>query len=258
MTVDVDKYAFLNSSVHSFDQRCKIVSFLILITAISFMSSAVPAIAGLLAALIVAVFSRLPVKFLIKRIAMPLFFLLPLFLLLPVTAGGDIYTVIYGINIYFQGIKTAVLILIKTSSIILLFNIMIATCPFSETVCALQSLRLPEKIINMIAFTYRFIHVYIIDFNKMRTALILRGYKSESGLRSWKTSANLTGSLIVRSYEQTDRIHNAMKLRGYSGRLYTDKEFRLTKSDIVKTSLIILTAASLIYLEFYSFVIISL
>jgi cobalt/nickel transport system permease protein len=74
----------------------------------------------------------------------------------------------------------------------------------------------------------------------MKIALTLRGSGKRNTMKSLGASANLTGSILVRSYEQTERTYQAMLLRGYSGKIVSDKVFKIRWNDIF-LSLIIIT-----------------
>ncbi|MCP4136070.1 MAG: cobalt ECF transporter T component CbiQ [bacterium] len=234
MHVDIDKYAQLSSGIHCWDSRCKIVSFLALVLVIAITRTIPGALAGLFLALVLMIVSRLPLLFLLNKVKVALLFLVPLFLLLPLTSGGkELYTWSV-LSLYYDGLYMAGLIGIKTTAIILLFTVMMSSATFTETASALRTLKIPVKLLNMILFTYRYLFVYFDDLRKMKTALTLRGFRSRSRIRSWISSANLIGSMLIRSYEQTERVYNAMILRGYSGEMPYHHEFDLKGKDFVK------------------------
>ena len=108
-----------------------------------------------------------------------------------------------------------------------------STSTFILIASALRELKVPEKLVSMILFTYRYIFVYLDDLRKMRTSLKLRGFKNRNSMRSLKSSTSLIGSLLIRSFEQTERIYNAMILRGYTGKIYYNSEFNLELFDIL-------------------------
>jgi cobalt/nickel transport system permease protein len=57
-------------------------------------------------------------------------------------------------------------------------------------------------------------------FATMQQAMRLRGFRSHSRSKWFRRSdlqqfATLTGTLLIRSYEQSERVYKAMQLRGY-------------------------------------------
>lgn len=249
MHVDVDKYAYLKSPVHNWDTRCKIISLLLIIFSISVMRSIFGALTGLTISISIALLSRLPARFLFRKVWYPVLFLIPLFLFLPFSSGGDaIYDLII-FNIYYEGLILSLLILIKTVSIILLFSIIMTTSPFIITTSAFRSLGVPVKLLNMILFTYRYIFVFLDDIRKMRIAMVLKGFKNTNRFRTFQSSANVIGSLLIRSYEQTERIFNAMILRGYSEEIPVSHEFSLKGIDILKLVFMVFIVIMMVFIE---------
>jgi len=93
--------------------------------------------------------------------------------------------------------------------------------------------------LNIILFTYRYFFVFFEDLRKMRVALTLRGFRNRNGLSSLRSSASLAGSILVRSYEQTERIYRAMLLRGYNGSIIAHRKFNPSVSDLFLSVIII-------------------
>ena len=251
MHIDIDRFSSLKSPIHNWDPRCKIVSLMILIFCISMVKSIEIALFGSVFSYIIVHVSKIPDKYILKRITVPLLFLLPLFLFLPVSSGGRILIDLNIIRIYSNGVYLSFLIITKALSIIILFIIMLGTSTFNQTAMALKSLKLPSKLVNMLLFTYRYIFVYLEDLRKMRIALTQRGYRSRNSVKSLRSTGNLIGTLLIRSFEQTDRIYNAMILRGFTNQIPHQNEFKLLKSDILKSIFILLVAIFLVIWEVF-------
>ena len=64
-------------------------------------------------------------------------------------------------------------------------------------------------------------------------------------------SANLIGTLLIRSFEQTDRIYNAMILRGFNSEIPFQHGFRIQKIDVIKSVVVLLFSISLLFCQFY-------
>ncbi|MDH5217020.1 MAG: energy-coupling factor transporter transmembrane protein EcfT, partial [Gammaproteobacteria bacterium] len=61
------------------------------------------------------------------------------------------------------------------------------------------------------------------------------------------------GTLLVRSFERTERVYKAMLSKGYTGEFHTLREFRSTTRDWVKAVLILGVAIGLTYVDFVGF-----
>jgi cobalt/nickel transport system permease protein len=239
MHIDIDEMAHLNSILHNMDIRAKIISILAAALIVSSIRSIPAALLSAAFTLLLTLFSGIPLKFYLKKIYYPVMFLLPLFIFLPLSSGGEIAVTAGPLNIYKDGIFISILICIKVITIIILINIMISTASFKDTAAALRKLRVHDKMLNIILFTYRYFFVFFESLRKMKIALTLRGSGKRNTVKSLGTSANLAGSILVRSYEQTERTYQAMLLRGYSGRIVSDKTFKIKLNDIFLSFIII-------------------
>ena len=122
-----------------------------------------------------------------------------------------------------EGCLATVLIVGRFFSIFTLGLVLLGTSPFLTTVRAMRSLGLPQILADMMLLTYRYLQDFATTLNAMQQAMKLRGFHSRyrSGSlgpaldRNFQLFASLVGTLLVRSYEQSERIYKAMCLRGY-------------------------------------------
>lgn len=253
MHIDIDEKAHLQSILHRMDIRLKIVSILISALIISSCRTAGAAASSGLFAVMLTLISGIPLKYYIKKTYLPLVFLIPLFLFLPLSSGGEKLYSLEFVSLYKEGLLLSVIISLKVIAIIILINIMLSTASLRDMTAALRSLKVPDKMLNIILFTYRYFFVFFEDLRKMRVALTLRGSGNRSSLKSLRTSANLAGSILVRSYEQTERIYRAMLLRGYNGRIISDITFNAGVFDVILFLMIITVPLIILFSEINGF-----
>jgi cobalt/nickel transport system permease protein len=175
------------------------------------------AVTGLLYAL-----SRLPLTFWSTRIRYPGLFLLGVVALLPFMSGQ---TVIWSwglLTLRQEGVMAVILIASRFLSIITVSLILFGTTPFLTIVKTMRSLGLPPILADMLLLSYRYLFEIAESLTQMRRSMRLRGFQSQRKQRwlvpHWQDLnrfASLTGTLLVRSYEQAERIYKAMRLRGY-------------------------------------------
>ena len=110
---------------------------------------------------------------------------------------------------------------------------------------AMHKLRVPKKLVHLFFFTYRYIHVIHREYLRLVHAIKIRGFSPGTNMHTYKTFAYLVGMLLVRSSDRAERVHNAMRCRGFRGRLYSLSQFSLTTTDIV--SLILMLALILAF-----------
>lgn len=154
------------------------------------------------------------------------------------------------ISIYKEGIGKGLLMashVMAGTSLVLFLSI---TTPVNKLLGALKYFRVPNGWLEIMAFTYRYIFVFIEEAQSIMDAQRLRlGYRGvANGLRSWGT---LVGSLFTRVYDQANATHTAMVLRGHSGMLHIKNPDRLTMSDIGASLLMVAVFSLLLLATFY-------
>lgn len=212
----LDFYANLDSSIHRWEPRCKLIGLFSLIFAFSFVEhlSLLPGL--LIVTLVYYRLSRLPLSFLRSRLRYPGFFLLAITLLLPFTVGSTVIVQIGILSLYKEGIVALALIATRFLCILTVSLILFGTAPFLSTVKAMRSLGLPAVLADMTLLTYRYIEQFGEDLIKMKRAMQLRGFRATRlSRRNLNVLASLVGSLLVRSYNQSQQVYQAMILRGY-------------------------------------------
>jgi cobalt/nickel transport system permease protein len=249
---EIDKYAHLESPLHSLDPRLKLVSMGLLIISIVLVSHIWLALIGLCFALALVSVSRIPLFFVVEDLKWVFLFVSFFLVIMPLTVPGTVMAKFYFVSISLEGIRLGSLIAIKAIAAILVIFPMIGTMRFDITIKALEKLKLPQKLVQMIMFTYRYIFVFIHEAQRMATAMDSRGFQRKTNLYTLKTYSNLVGMLFVRSYERTERVYHAMVSRGYDGNLRTLVEFNMCKKDVLKAIAIGTLAMVLTCLEIIS------
>jgi cobalt/nickel transport system permease protein len=102
-----------------------------------------------------------------------------------------------------------------------------ATTQFPDLMHALRHLRLPQVLVAVISFTYRYLFVLsdeamrLMRAREARSARLAPGQGGGTLLWRARVAGNMVGQLFLRSYERSDRVYNAMLARGYKGHFYT-------------------------------------
>ena len=228
-----EKFSEGDSFLHKLDPRVKIIVAL-LFSIIVAVTDEYPSLLGALVFAIGGVIiARLRTKEVISRLLVVNGFIFLLWLMLPFTfSGEEIYT-LGSLSFSREGIKYAFLITVKSNSIILTGIALLATSSIFNLVHALRHLYLPDKLIQLFFFTYRYIHTIYSEYVKLNNAMKIRGFKPQTNLHTYKTYAYLVGMMLVRSYDRSKRVYNAMLCRGFKGKFWTLNHFYLKKSDLL-------------------------
>lgn len=250
MKLQVDSYADLGSLLHGWEPRCKFVALMALIFAFSFVRDLCLLPVMLLVTGFFYLLSRLPFSFLLERLRLPGFFFLVVAFFLPLLSGQTVLFHLGPIAVKKEGCLDLLLITAKFLCILTTAVILFGTTPFLTTLKAMAALGLPPILVDMALFSYRYLYEIGNDLKKMETAMKLRGFRNSS-LRSAAVLAFLAGTLLVRSYERSDRVYKAMVLRGYGGPGSFRSEFKAGKGDLIGLLGTLLVAAALVFLQIY-------
>ena len=228
MNLQIDEYAQLDSVIHRWNPQLKLIGLVALIFAFASVEDLVlvPVMLGFTAMLYGL--SRLPLSFLNHRLRYPGFFLLGIVLLLPWLSGTTILWQWGWLTLRLEGVLAVVLIASRFLSILTVGLVLLGTMPFLTTIKAMRSLGLPHLLADMTLLTYRYLYEVANNLATMRRAMRLRGfgqgkrYRTQHrrlafvpDARDLNLLASLTGSLFIRSYEQSEQIYKSMRLRGY-------------------------------------------
>ncbi|MHC1603004.1 MAG: cobalt ECF transporter T component CbiQ [Methermicoccaceae archaeon] len=242
---EIDRYASYASPVHQLDPRAKILAFLCLIFSVVLVNEVEVAFLALLFSLSLLIASRLPLRFAFQHIRWVFIFVLPFLVLMPFTVAGRELMSVYGITMTYEGVMYAVLITLRALAAVVLAFIMLATTRFNTTIKALHMLKVPNPLVQMLMFTYRYIFVLLDEFLRMWRAMTAKGFTLKTSTYAFLTVGTAVGMLIVKSYERAERVYQAMQSRGYTGNPKTLVEFRMKTKDYVLASFLIGFAALL-------------
>ncbi|MBT9131967.1 MAG: Energy-coupling factor transporter transmembrane protein EcfT [Syntrophomonadaceae bacterium] len=243
---EIDRYAGLSSPIHLWDPRAKLVAILCLIFSVVLITDLMMAMVGLAVALFLVFISRIPFGFVLKHLARVSIFIFPLCVLILFTYHqGDEIARFYFLTVTSGGIEHACLIAVRALAAVILIFPLIGTMRFDVAIKALGKLKVPNKLVQMLIFTYRYIFVFIEEVQRMFRALTSRGFTGGMNGRTLRATGRLIGMLLVRTLERAERVYNAMVSRGYEGNLGTLVEFKIGGGDILKAAILIAIAIAL-------------
>ena len=143
---------------------------------------------------------------------------------LPFTMPGQPVFEVAGLAVTDAGLLRFMSILVKSWLSVQAALLLSMTTPFTELLRAFHSLRVPETLIAIVGFMYRYLDTLSDEARRLLRArsarsAAIRGRKLGGSL-IWRarTAGGMVGSLFLRSYERSERIYAAMLSRGYDGR----------------------------------------
>ncbi|NES82832.1 MAG: cobalt ECF transporter T component CbiQ, partial [Moorea sp. SIO2B7] len=245
-------YAHLDSPIHRWEQGSKLIALLALIFAFAFVEQLILLPAMIVVTTILYWVSQLPFSFLLRRLRYPGFFILAVVISLPFVAGDTVIFNLGMLSLKQEGCVSLLLIVTRFICILTVSLILFGTAPFLTSIKAMRSLGLPDVIVDMMLLSYRYLEELGDTLKNMQIAMQMRGFQRKSfSRRNLKVLAELTGTLIVRSYDQSKRVYQAMILRGYGNKLHSNRHQFKNNIDKVDTiSWILFSLTLFVAIEF--------
>jgi cobalt/nickel transport system permease protein len=107
-------------------------------------------------------------------------------------------------------------IVTKNSLAFLAVLTLTGTIPFPRLLAALSALYVPDVLVSTLHFMYRYLFVLAEELDRMVKARRSRTFR-RSGRLDWGLLTGLIGVLFLRALERGERVHAAMKSRGWDG-----------------------------------------
>ncbi len=227
-----ERFARGNSLLHRRDPKVKVILVTTFIAVVAMSNSfTVTAIALALASTLTLV-SRLDIVAIVKRLLAANSFTIFLWLTLPLTYGGDEFIKLGPLALSVEGLRLAALITLKTNAIVLSLLSLLGTSRIANIGHALEGLHLPKRLCFLLLFSYRYVFVIYHEYQKLNRAARMRCFVPTTNIHTYRTYGYMFGMTLVRSWNRATRVHQAMLLRGFNGRLIPLAQQTTCKNDI--------------------------
>jgi len=242
---------FINgdSLIHRFDPRFKIVVAVAFSIVVAVSTRWVALIPALFLSLVLVLAGRLPIKKACFRLMVVNGLILFLWFFLPFSFEGAPFFTIGPFTATEEGVRYATILTLRSNIIILALISLVSTISVFTFGRAMRELRVPDKIVQLFFFTYRYLHVIHLEYERLVKALKIRGFQPKTNMHTYKTYAYLVGMLLVKSYDRSERVRRAMLCRGFKGSFYDLSEFRVRREDIVIMFLMLMAVAAIALLQ---------
>jgi cobalt/nickel transport system permease protein len=229
----LEEFAEGNSVFHRLDPRVKFITLIPYIIVLALMQGIkYPALALTVSTLIIII-TRIDMKKLLNRLVVVNIFILFLWLFLPFSHPGHEVFRVGPLTATREGFLFALSITLKANAIVLATIALLGTSEVFSLAHALVHLKFPRKLVYLFFFFYRYVSVLHDEYSRMRRAITIRAFHAKTNLHTYRTYAYLVGMLIVRSFDHSQRIYNAMLCRGFTGKFPVISHFELKRSDVI-------------------------
>jgi cobalt/nickel transport system permease protein len=198
---------------HRLDARLKLVGILINLVLLAFITTFSSAVLALGISLLFLLWSGVPLRTWLERFLSVAGFLLLFVIVLPWTVGPS--DLPWGLSQ--RGLYLASMIFCKGLCAIAWVLFLTGTTTIEDLLHAATQLHLPRPILRVLIVTWHYVQVMYRTIDDFRVALRLRGFRNKPSWQTYQTMTSVIGTLFVYGYDRTERLVQAMHLRGYHG-----------------------------------------
>jgi cobalt/nickel transport system permease protein len=244
-----EEFSSGNSLMHGLDPRVKIIVATLFSIVVAVADRTEVLLFALSFSVCCVIVSGLPLAKIMRRLLLVNGFILLLWVLLPFSYPGTTLFSLGPLRATVEGIRYALSITIKSNTIILACIALLGTTPIFTLAHALRHLHVPDKLVQLLFFSYRYIHVIYLEYVRLLSAMKVRCFHPRSDLHTYKAYSHLVGMMLLKSYDRSERVHDAMVCRGFKGKFWILDHFSLKRGDLILFIIMILSIASLGFLQ---------
>ncbi len=245
----LEEFAFGKSIWHKMDPRVKILGLLAFSIVTAVTGDRGVLFVAVAAAMFCLVTAHLDKRQVALRLAAVNGFVLFLWFFLPFTTPGEVIIRWGGLAVHREGILLCLAITLKANSIAAATIALLGTSGIFNLVHALVHLKVPNQLVQLFFFSYRYITVIHGEYSRLRASMKVRCFRPRMGFHTCRSFANLTGMLLVRSSDRSERIYQAMLLRGFNGTFWTMDHFHMHRSDWIAAAAMTALILAMVWLQ---------
>ena len=227
----LDRLAAGETALHRLDARAKVlVTIGFILSVVSFDRYALTALLPFfLYPVVILALGNLPAGYFARKVALILPFALAIGMLNPLFDREVMVRLgPFGITGGWVSCASIVVRAVLTVSAALL---LVGVTGFPEICRGLERLGVPQAFTVQLLFLYRYIFVLTEEGARSSRARELRSFGGKGqGLKSY---GSLVGNLLLRTWMRADRIHMAMRARGFTGEFHARRPSRFGRMELL-------------------------
>lgn len=237
------------SLLDGLDGRVRIVAAAAFAVTVVSLTHFAPLVLALSGAVGIMLLAHLPIPRTLRRVVAMDSFIVFMIAMLPFTVPGEQVFAVFGFPASREGLIEATMIALKANAVVLAAMALLASFEPVAFGRALARLGMPERLVHLILFNIRYIDVLDREHQRLRVAMRARGFRPANSRHTYVSYGYLIGMMLIRALERSEQILQAMKCRGFSGRLFLDTDERVGNIDIVFGSIFFAFVGGLILWE---------
>ena len=251
LNLTFDRYRSGDSIIHHLDPRVKVAATILFIVSTALLPDGAWLALALSwgCVLIACAASGLGLGYLLRRSLVALPFALAAVTMLFNLPGQPLFVAHIGpwqLTASDAGLVRFASILVRSWVSVQMAILLTATTRFPDLMHALRHLRVPGLLIAIISFMFRYLFVVVDEAIRLMRARQARSARPAGGggggSVAWRArvTGHMTGQLLLRSFERSDRIYSAMLARGFRGRFVTVNPHMMQRRDWIMGGLAVI------------------
>jgi cobalt/nickel transport system permease protein len=228
------------------DPRARILVALVAVAAI-IAATRLDVLAGLaIAALVAARLAGASMAEIRHRLGHVEGFVVILLVLVPLTTPGPVLLDLGPLTLTTSGLGRAAALALKLNAAALVLLALIGGLAPVSLAQALARLGVPDRLVAVLLFAVRYVGLLREEAERLMTAAKARGFRPTTSRHTLTTIGLLLGTVLIRALERAERVGEAMRCRGFSGRFAVTTARPLDGADIAVILAATLAALALI------------
>lgn len=234
------------SVIAALDPRTRVLATLLFAFAVIALQGLPLSAAALGPAAVLVALSGLPLRALLHRLVHVEGFMLVLLVLLPFTVDGTALVHIGPLSISEEGLRRAGGIILKVNAIAVATYALLGSIEPMRVGWAASCLGVPQKLVQLFLFFVRYVGVFRGETRRLLEAMRARAFRPGLNAHTFRTFGNIVGLMLVRSLDRGERVEEAMRCRGFSGRFPMARSETLRPADAIFAVIAVLVLGGLI------------
>ncbi len=204
--------------IEALDPRSRLIGAAILVGAIVSLHTFTARFAALGLAIALVVAARIEPRLIVRRLAHLEGFMILLLIMLPLTVPGQPLASLGPLTISDRGVERAFGVVLTVNAAALCVFALVGTLEPIRLGRAMAALGVSERFVRLFMFVVRYHGIFGVEIRRQFESMRARGFRAGVSRHAFRSYGNLAGMILVRSIERAERVDEAMRCRGFSGR----------------------------------------
>lgn len=235
--------------IASLDPRTRLLAAVgLAVVVVSLSSMSAKLLAVVFASGLVAM-ARIEARAVLHRLAHIEGFMAVLLILLPLTVDGRALLAWGPFSVSDRGLQRALHIVLTVNAAALTALALLGALEPIRLGRAMAALGINDRFVRLFLFVVSYHGVFGAEIRRQADAMRARAFRAGLSRRAFRAYGNLAGMILVRSIERAERVDEAMRCRGFTGRFPLRRVRPMTGADARFALLAVAACAVLIAVD---------